>query len=122
MAEGSCIIPQRIARGSQHLHHLHKHLQQGDTSGHVQLWEALGHLQAQTPGSYSDPCHNAPIHLVANQAQPLLTSRIFRTMIEETPMDKLLDIKKHSRGWVEQYLYEPLVARSESLSQLDNST
>jgi hypothetical protein len=51
MAEGSGIILQRIARGSQDLHHLHQHLQQGDASGHVQLWEALGHLQAQTPSS-----------------------------------------------------------------------
>jgi hypothetical protein len=47
MTEGSGIIPQRIARGSQHLHHLHQHLQQGDASGHVQLWEALGHLYEQ---------------------------------------------------------------------------
>jgi hypothetical protein len=37
-------------------------------------------------------------------------------------MDKLLDMEKHSRGWVEQYLYEQLVARSELLSQLNNST
>ncbi len=37
-------------------------------------------------------------------------------------MDKLLDMEKHSRGWVEQNLYEPLVARSESLSQFNNLT
>jgi hypothetical protein len=43
-------------------------------------------------------------------------------MLEETLMDKLLDMEKHSRGWVEQNLYEPLVARSESLSQFNNLT
>lgn len=37
-------------------------------------------------------------------------------------MDKLLDMEKHSRDWIEQYLCEPLVARSKLLSQLDNST